>query len=626
MIKRWFICAAAAMLLQGSLVVPALAAKDIPIEKCRGGKIDAGDGTKDLWIVGPCVVPAGTYRWQDINIIAGGSLTVADEKVDLWTTSILIENGGKLIAGSPTAPIGKNGGRFTVHLYGRNQGDNGQGITCVSDAYCGVPKTTWDSDGSTPVPLPGVPDDYFYQYGPLSYDGGGNTPGFFGYKVLGVGYGGTLQLFGYKGATYGDLDSSQSGTSWTRLATTLLPGKQQITVEGAMNTWQPGDEIVVTTTDYLPGHSEQFTLSAVTVNGDGTTTLTINEAPQYRHQGEAYVLPDDVGRLKLNMTRVETRAAVALLTRSIRVVSEGDNLGDPFPLPTVQFPVAGANPPRTEGYYFGGHTVIRQGVASYQVQGVEFKQLGQGGRIGHYPVHFHRVRQVPPDTFVKDSSVNESMTRWYVIHATSGVTLARNVGWQSIGHGFYIEEGAETDNRFLTNLGIFARAAIDNPQNPRKVPGILAAAMDPAPRRRTCRSTRTTTIPTIFWIMNGWNDFEYNMAAGAGSCGVCYWFLPGAVSGHSRHQKWSGYASLQQNTSNPQRPLDRASLTPLRTFVGNSCTIGDEFVQHHRQHHRVLRRGDRADDHQCRAQSAGAASPATKSIRPWRTPARYLPT
>ncbi|HKA30065.1 MAG TPA: hypothetical protein VKH82_11845 [Candidatus Binatia bacterium] len=37
--------------------------------------------------------------------------------------------------------------------------------------------------------------------------------------------------------------------------------------------------------------------------------------------------------------------------------------------------------------------------------------------------------------------------------------------------------------------------------------------------------------PSVFWIMNGWNDFQYNFAAGAGSCGVCYWLVPGYNSG-----------------------------------------------------------------------------------------------
>jgi len=64
-------------------------------------------------------------------------------------------------------------------------------------------------------------------------------------------------------------------------------------------------------------------------------------------------------------------------------------------------------------------------------------------------VHFHMDRKVPADTFVKDSSINESMTRWITIHGTQGVLLARNVGWKSIGHGFYIEDGTENDNESM---------------------------------------------------------------------------------------------------------------------------------------------------------------------------------
>src|SRR4030095_6602964 len=122
-------------------------------------------------------------------------------------------------------------------------------------------------------------------------------------------------------------------------------------------------------------------------------------------------------------------------------------------------------------YYYGGHTIIRQGFKEYQVQGVEFFQMGQGGRIGHYPVHFHHGRETPPDTFVRDSSIHDSMTRWITLHATLGVNLERNVGYKSIGHGYYIEEGAEINNQLFSNLGILARAAVDNIQNPRKVPG-----------------------------------------------------------------------------------------------------------------------------------------------------------
>src|SRR3990167_1937412 len=65
--------------------------------------------------------------------------------------------------------------------------------------------------------------------------------------------------------------------------------------------------------------------------------------------------------------------------------------------------------------------------------------------------------------------------------------------------------------------------------------------------------------------MNGWNDIEYNMAAGANACGICYWWVPGVISCMSQDQKWEKYASQQSN-------LGRAGITPLKNFKGNYCT------------------------------------------------------
>ena len=76
--------------------------------------------------------------------------------------------------------------------------------------------------GGIPIQnLPGDVNDCFYGYMPLTYDNGGNPPGYFGYKVLAVSYGGTLQLFGQKGSSRTRKLASSSGTSWARLTTTL---------------------------------------------------------------------------------------------------------------------------------------------------------------------------------------------------------------------------------------------------------------------------------------------------------------------------------------------------------------------------------------------------------------------
>ncbi len=250
------------------------------------------------------------------------------------------------------------------------------------------------------------------------------------------------------------------------------------------------DQIVVTTSDYIPSHTETFTITSIAADG---ATINFSPAAKFLHRGTTFPIANRLGtatqRLlaagmdpKLITGGAETRAAVALLTRNIRIVSGGDTVGQTFD----KMPA---------NYSFGGHTIFRQGVQQVQVDGVELQWLGQGGKIGHYPIHFHETRLVPTDatnpTYIKDSAVNDSMTRWYVLHSTEGVTLARNVGFKSIGHGYYLENGTETDNNFYADIGIMARAAIQNTtENPRSVPEYCRTT----PTRR-CFRIRMSLIP-----------------------------------------------------------------------------------------------------------------------------------
>src|SRR5262249_22996554 len=242
----------------------------------------------------------------------------------------------------------------------------------------------------------------------------------------------------------------------------------------------------------------------------------------YAHADKVYNIKDKVGTAETAFRKAiverdgndsylqtaETRAAVALLTRSIRIVSEGDNAGDTFADATVGRAAAGKRPAvvANASYQYGGHVVFRQGFKQLQIQGVEFKQLGQGGLLGRYPVHFHIARRVPKDTYVIDSSINESMTRWVVIHSTLGLTLARNVGYKSIGHGYFLEDATETDNKLYSNIGIYARASIVSAtDNPRNIPGLLDARNDPTLLPLKFHSD--AQYPSVFWITNGWNSF-----------------------------------------------------------------------------------------------------------------------
>ncbi len=589
------------------------------VATCNGGTLTSGDATTDLQVTGPCEVPAGTYVFHSVNIYStnpgvtpGGTLTFDDAVTNFYAENIVIENGGSLIAGSTTTPIGTAGGAVTIHLWGAA---TDPGVTCVS-ANCGVPSPIWNSNPRTmpPMlrptadcafnPLPGNVNDCFYSYEALDpSDQSSNPTAYFGHKVLALSYGGTMQLFGKKGASYtgqpgacSTTDNSCTGTSWVRLQGSVKPNATSIVVAGAVD-WQHYDNIVITSTDYLPGHAEQLVISKPPVVTGNTTTITFtNAAPgvtglQWPHNGAILDLSNTaypgISRLGRNVSSADTRAAVGLLTHSIRIISEGDT-PPVAPAYATTFPPAPTD--GSTGYFFGGHTIVRQGFQSYQVQGVEFYHLGQGGEIMHYPVHFHMARQTPsgtqPVTFVEDSSVWASMTRWMVIHATQGVRLARNVGYESIGHGYYLEDGTETGNQLYANLGVLARAAVANAQNPRRIPGILSATDTSCTKHdASCAQGyddfpyySDANHPAVFWIMNGMNDFEYNMAAGAATCGTCYWFVPGAVSGLSQTEKWYGYAGEQLGSQPGTLPpfSDRGGTTPLETFLGNSCSSAME--------------------------------------------------
>lgn len=628
-----------ALLLLGVSISPALPddarsdARQNTTVTCSSGFLPPAGSTNsppDLVVNGEChVKPDQTYYFENVNVLDKGQLvfdeldkTIKPTTTHFWVQSMLIENGGAVVAGSQRQPYGNYGGVLTLHLYGADRNASGPalGALCrtaqnADTGPCGIPASAWSDNGKTKLALPGGVSDFFYRYGPLHGDGKcsdgsvwsskspcddsqGKQVGYFGYKVLAVSYGGSLDLWGTKGSCNSmGCSNPQLHPSWTRLEGSVAAGggagpNDPLVVAGPSN-FRPenlhvgaGDQIVVTTTDYLPGHSETFVVKEARTGEDGKgrwlTKIRVDHGAQWRHSGERYALTDKLapsqGRLDLDpdlvKNGVETRAAVAILNRSIRIVSGGDKPGEEFPASTPENPCV-AQDGKGPCYSLGGHVVFRQGFKAAHVKGVEFKELGQGGRMGHYPVHFHMARQTPEGTYVQDSSINESMTRWIVLHSTQGVLLAGNVGYKSIGHGFYLEDGTETDNRIYGNLGILARAAVANEQNPRRIPGILAANEDKKPVPKFPFLT-DSAYPSVFWITNGWNEFIGNMAAGATACGSAYWFVPvwnsdrpdvmtSNNSPDQRHMKWSGYAGLQKDGAY------RGS-TPLKAFVGNFAT------------------------------------------------------
>jgi cell surface hyaluronidase len=650
-------------------------------------------------IVDKCykVTKAGTYTGGNVNIISKAStkgaiyvVEDAGKTIDIRVNSLLVEKGGTLQAGSPCCPFGKQNGTLSIGLYGDDPSMQATtpsptpGIECQTAPkstinrcfpsnrdfkpdtfYCTqsgtddpciskTPPPTPVPTG-TPVKLPPTSNNYLLEeYRSLNFD-----PTSFGYKVLGVSYGGALNLFGYKGAlplhgadgakigageddhcvvpTVSTLDTAEmkewaklSGSSWGRLDDLNGPRTELTLDRSVKDDWQPGDQIVVGTTDWQPSHSELRTIRKIEeVGGVSKITVCVPTVPagtgpggcaaaastadalEYPHYtkifdaktlGAQYTLP---ANQQLNRSAVDLRATVGLLSRSIQIRSLGADA-------TTEFPSVDKCLIKTDGSkqdpscYFGGHVMVRQGFKEVQIQGVEFRQLGQGGRMGHYPMHFHLAKNTDytgKKAFVKDSSVWDSMTRFAVIHGTHGVTLSRNVGFASVGNGYYLEDASEVDNRLCHNLGVSARGALKefyeaqakNPKGPtlmaRWVPPILdgvcggpsstdcncqtpkgpsdpptiCAANDPV-RVPVLRLGSDAFMPVMFWAMNAYNEFVGNAAVGVHGFGSCYWLLPGGLSGPSaptsQHpHKFGGLASF--NTIAHQAPLLR--------FRGNTC-------------------------------------------------------
>src|SRR5215468_10121696 len=107
----------------------------------------------------------------------------------------------------------------------------------------------------------------------------------------------------------------------------------------------------------------------------------------------------------------------------------------------------------------------------------------------------------------------------------------------------------------------------------RKVPGILSAAFTDRPHRMPYHSDSDT--PSVFWIMNGWNDFQYNFAAGAGSCGVCYWLTPGYNSGTENTLRCYNPRTQQRGKPclNPTPPPPPSTTTTLMPPPPTECEL-----------------------------------------------------
>ncbi len=279
--------------------------------------------------------------------------------------------------------------------------------------------------------------------------------------------GGTLNLHGDR------------TNSWTKLAATANAGAATIQVLDASG-WRVGDEIVLASTDFDPRQAERRAIAAI--NGN---RITLDKPLEYMHFG------------KITFD-VDERGEVGLLTRNIRVQSSADS----------------------DATYFGGHIMAMPSSQMY-VSGVELNRMGQHLTKARYPIHWHLVGE-GKGQYIRNSAIHDTFNRCVTVHGTHNLRVENNVTYNTVGHCFFVEDGIETGNEFVRNLGLQTKC---HPTLP-CVPTILAAAGEREDYdnrlavRANGQASKDVLLPSdntvsTFWITNPDNVYRENVAAGS---------------------------------------------------------------------------------------------------------------
>jgi cell migration-inducing and hyaluronan-binding protein len=276
---------------------------------------------------------------------------------------------------------------------------------------------------------------------------------------------------------------------WTHLAVTAASGATSIELERNPG-WRVGDRIVLASSDYNQNQAEEAVIA--TVSG---TTIGLSAGLRRQHYGQV---------VSVSGTPVDERAEVGLLSRNITI--QGDT---------------GTTP----GY--GGHMMVMQGATAH-VEGVELYHMGQQGHLARYPMHWHMAGDITGQYF-RNSSVWKTFSRCVTVHGSDNGTVKDNVCYDHAGHGYFLEDGAETGNLMEGNLGLTSR--------------------DPGAGIRLLPSDQR---PATFWITNPANTVRGNVAAG--SVGVGFWYaLPesptGLSTGQPDHPRYTALGSFTGNVA-----------------------------------------------------------------------------
>jgi hypothetical protein len=254
-----------------------------------------------------------------------------------------------------------------------------------------------------------------------------------------------------------DFHGAPLGRTWVKLGATARRGDSTVTLAEPVTGWKVSDRVIVTSTRYQTDKkgatTEERTIRAI----DGSK-LTLDEPLEVEHLGDGLY-----------------RGEVANLSRNV-VVESADPKGE------------------------RGHTMYHRESAG-SISYAEFRHLGKEGVLGRYALHYHLCGDTMRGSYVLGASIWNSNNRWLTIHGTNYLVARDNVGYKSIGHGFFLEDGTEVYNVLDRNLAVGARRG---KRLPKQILGF-----DP-------------NNGAGFWWANSLNTFTRNVAVDNGEYGFRY--------------------------------------------------------------------------------------------------------
>jgi hypothetical protein len=217
-----------------------------------------------------------------------------------------------------------------------------------------------------------------------------------------------------------DFHGAPMNRTWVDLAADVAPESDRVVLSDDVTGWRVGDEVIVTASQHLDGLSGSLRRNQDKLHTEERRivkiedrVITLDHPLKHRHFGSG-----------------NRRSEVANLSRNV-IVESADPSG------------------------VRGHTVYHcysRGSISY----ARFAHLGKEGVLGRYAIHFHLLGDTNRGGQVLGAAIVDSHNRWVTVHGTNYMVVRDCVGYRSVGHGFFLEDGSETYTVLDRNLGVQA--------------------------------------------------------------------------------------------------------------------------------------------------------------------------